>query len=54
MNTFYISVFCDMTLVLLKSKGKMLTKWLSEQFWRCCSSIYVLLEYIIKYILVSD
>ncbi len=38
-----------MALVLLKSKGKMLTKWLSEQFWRCCSSIYVLLEYIIKY-----
>ncbi len=31
--------FCvyDITLVLLKSNGKMLMKWLSEQFWRCCS-----------------
>ncbi len=26
-----------MTLVLLKSNGKMLMKWLSEQFWICCS-----------------
>ncbi len=24
-------------LVLLKSNGKMLMKWLSEQFWGCCS-----------------
>ncbi len=29
--------FCvyDMTLVLLKLNGKMIVKWLSEQFWRC-------------------
>ncbi len=38
--------FCvyDMTLVLLKWNGKMLVKWLSEQFWRYCSCIYVLIE----------
>ncbi len=33
--------FCDWVykiwLDLLKSNGKMLMKWLSEQFWRCCS-----------------
>ncbi len=34
----------DMTLVLLKWNGKMLVKWLSGQFWRCCSCIYVLIE----------
>ncbi len=35
-NTF------KLTMVLLKWNGKMLVKWLSEQFWRCC--IYVLIE----------
>ncbi len=33
-----------MTLVLLKLNSKMLVKLLSDQFWRCCSSIYVLIE----------
>ncbi len=33
-----------MTLVLLKLNGKMLVKWLSDQFWRYCSCIYVLIE----------
>ncbi len=33
-----------MTLVLLKWNGKMLVKWLSDQFWRCCSCIYVFIE----------
>ncbi len=33
-----------MTLVLLKLNGKMLVKWLSEQFWRYCLCIYVLTE----------
>ncbi len=42
MNTF--CVYNDMTLVLLKWNGKMLVKWLSEQFWRYCSCIYVLIE----------
>ncbi len=38
--------FCvyEMMLVLLKLNGKMLVKWLSEQFWRCCLCIYVLIE----------
>ncbi len=33
------TVLCvyDMALVLLESNGKTLMKWLSEQFWRCCS-----------------
>ncbi len=34
----------DMTLVLLKWNGKMLVKWLSDQFWRYCLCIYVLIE----------
>ncbi len=33
-----------MMLVLLKWNGKMLMKWLSDQFWRYCSCIYVLIE----------
>ncbi len=33
-----------MTLVLLKLNGKMLVKWLSEQFWSYCSHIYILIE----------
>ncbi len=33
-----------MMLVLLKWNGEMLVKWLSEQFWRYCSYIYVLIE----------
>ncbi len=33
-----------MTLVLLKWNGQMLMKWLSEQFWICCSCIYVLIS----------
>ncbi len=33
-----------MMLVLLKLNGKMLVKWLSEQFWSYCSYIYVLIE----------
>ncbi len=37
-NTF------KLTMVLLKWNGKMLVKWLSEQFWRCCLCIYVLIE----------
>ncbi len=28
---------------LLKLNGQMLMRWLSEQFWRCCSCIYVLI-----------
>ncbi len=32
-------------MVLLKwTVSKMLVKWLSEQFWRCCLCIYVLIE----------
>ncbi len=34
-NFFWFGVVHDMTLVLLKSNGKMLMKWLSEQFLRC-------------------
>ncbi len=34
--------FC-VTLVLLQLNGKLLMKWLSEQFWRCCSYIYDLI-----------
>ncbi len=30
----------DTRLVLLKSNGKMLMKWLSERFWRCCSCMF--------------
>ncbi len=41
MNTFKVLCVYDMTLVLLKWNGKMLVKWLSEQF---CSYIYVLIE----------
>ncbi len=37
-NTF------KLTMVLLKWNGKMLVNWLSEQFWRCCLCIYVLIE----------
>ncbi len=33
-----------MTLVLLKLNDKILVKWLSDQFWRYCSWIYVLIE----------
>ncbi len=44
MNTFKVLCVYDMTLVLLKLNGKMLVKWLSEQFWRYCSCIYVLIE----------
>ncbi len=33
-----------MMLVLLKWDGQMLVKWFSEQFWRYCSYIYVLIE----------
>ncbi len=39
MNTFTVLCVHDMTLVLLKSNGTMLVKWLSEQFWRCCSCV---------------
>ncbi len=34
----------DMRIVLLKSNGERLMKWFSEQFWRCCSCVYVLIE----------
>ncbi len=44
MNTFKVMCVYDMTLVLLKWNGKMLVKWLSDQFWRYCSCIYVLVE----------
>ncbi len=44
MNTFTVLCVYDITLVLLKWNGKMLVKWLSEQFWRYCSCIYVLIE----------
>ncbi len=44
MNTFKVLCVYDMTLVLLKWNGKMLVKWLSDQFWRYCSCIYVLIE----------
>ncbi len=33
-----------MMLVLLQWNGKMLVKWLLEQFWSYCSYIYVLIE----------
>ncbi len=33
-----------MTLVLLKWNGETLMKWLSDQFWRCCSCVYDLIE----------
>ncbi len=42
MNTF--NVLCVYELVLLKWNGKMLVKWLSEQFWSYCSYGYVLIE----------
>ncbi len=42
MNTFKVLGVYDMTLVLLKWNGKMLVKWLSEQFWE--SYMYVLIE----------
>ncbi len=41
MNTFKVLCVYDMTLVLLKLNGKMLLKWLSEQF---CSYNHVLIE----------
>ncbi len=44
MNTFKVLCVYDMMLVLLKWNGKMLVKWLSEQFWRYCSCIYVVIE----------
>ncbi len=34
----------DMRIVLLKWNSETLIKWLSEQFWRCCSCVYVLIE----------
>ncbi len=43
-NTFKVLCVYDMMLVLLKWNGKMLVKWLSDQFWRHCSCIYVLTE----------
>ncbi len=36
-NTFTVLCVYDVMLYLLKSNGKMLMKWLSEQSWRCCS-----------------
>ncbi len=36
-NTFTVLFVYEMMLVLLKSTGEMLMKWLSDQFWRCCS-----------------
>ncbi len=42
-NTFTFLCVYDMTLVLLKWNGEMLMKWLSEQFWRFCSCVYVLI-----------
>ncbi len=44
MNTFKVLCVYEMTLVLLKWNGEMLVKWLSDQFWRYCSCIYVLIE----------
>ncbi len=44
MNTFKVLCVYDMTLILLKLNGKMLVKWLSDQLWRYCSCIYVLIE----------
>ncbi len=43
MNTFKVLCVYNMMLVLLKWNSKMLVKWLSGQFWRCCSCIYVLI-----------
>ncbi len=40
-NTF--TFLHDMRLILLNRIGKMLNKWLSEQFWQCFSCIYVLI-----------
>ncbi len=54
MNTFKVLYVYDMTLVLLKWNGKMLVKWLSDQFWRYCSCIYVLIETADAEIIASD
>ncbi len=43
-NTFTFLCVYDMRIVLLKLNGEMLMKWLSEQFWRWCSCVYVLIE----------
>ncbi len=44
MNTFKVLCVYDMMLDLLKWNVKILVKWLSEQFCRYCSCIYVLIE----------
>ncbi len=36
-NTFTVLCVYDTPKIFLKSNGKMLMKWLSEQFWRCWS-----------------
>ncbi len=41
---FCVCVWYHMMLVLLKWNGKMVVKWRSDQFWRYCSCIYVLIE----------
>ncbi len=43
-NTFTFLCVYDMRIVLLKWNSETLMKWLSEQFWRCCSCVYVLIE----------
>ncbi len=42
----YISVYMiwGYETLLLKWNGETLMKWLSEQFWRCCLCVYVLIE----------
>ncbi len=44
MNAFKLLCVYEIMLVLPKLNGKMLVKWLSEQFWSYCSYIYVLIE----------
>ncbi len=43
-NTFKVLCIYDMMLVLLKWNGKMLMKWLSQQFWSYCLYMHVLIE----------
>ncbi len=43
LHMIYLCAYDMMRIVLLKWNGEMLMQWLSEQFWGCCSCIYVLI-----------
>ncbi len=43
-NTFTFLCVYDMRIALLKWNSETLMTWLSEQFWRCCSCVYVHIE----------